>query len=100
MRSAIVGFVVGAAWLQMQASLPHYFIIVFLFGAACLLAVLARRRSLHRIRISLFAGMGVLLGFVWAALFAQYYLAAELPKNMEGRDITIVGTIDSMPSYF
>ncbi|WP_353153392.1 DNA internalization-related competence protein ComEC/Rec2 [Herminiimonas fonticola] len=100
MRSAIVGFVVGAAWLQMQASLPHYFIIAFLFGAACLLAALARRSSAYQFRIPLFAGMGALLGFVWAALFAQYYLAAELPKNLEGQDIRVVGTIDSMPSYF
>ncbi|CAL62356.1 Hypothetical protein HEAR2221 [Herminiimonas arsenicoxydans] len=100
MRSAIVGLVVGAAWLQVQASLPHYSIIAFLFAVACLLAVMARRSSLHRFRIPLFAGMGALLGFVWAALFAQYYLAAELPKNLEGRDITVVGTIDSMPAYF
>ena len=42
----------------------------------------------------------MLLGFVWAALFAQYYLSQELPKELEGQDVTIVGTIDSMPNYF
>lgn len=100
MRSAIVGFVVGAAWLQMQATLPHYFFLTFLFVLACALVALSRRVVLSQFKILLRLAMGVLLGFIWAALFAHYYLSDELPKELEGQDVTIVGTIDSMPSYF
>ncbi len=100
MRSAIVGFVVGAACLQMQATLPQYFFLIFLFILACALFALSRRVVLSQYKNLLRFVMGVLLGFVWAALFAQYYLSQELPKELEGQDVTIVGTIDSMPSYF
>ncbi len=104
MRSAIVGFVVGAACLQMQATLPHYSFLVFLLVVVGGLAALHRHVFQHvlqfQFNILLRALMGVLLGFVWAALFAQYYLSHELPKELEGQDVTIVGTIDSMPSYF
>lgn len=100
MRSAIVGFVVGVAWLQTQAVLPQYFILFFLTAIAGLLAVFVRRVSPHYFKIPLLAGMGALLGFVWASLFAQVYLMQELPKDLEGQDVTVVGTIDSMPSYF
>lgn len=100
MRSAIVGFVVGAACLQMQANLPQYFILLFLIVLACALAALSRRVVLYQFKIVLRLAMGALLGFVWAALFGQYYLSQELPKELEGQDVTIVGTIDSMPSYF
>lgn len=100
MRSAIVGFVVGVAWLQMQAVLPHYPIVFLLLASAGLLAVFVQRITPTYFKIPLLAGIGALLGFVWASLFAQFYLLQELPKDLEGQDITVVGTIDSMPSYF
>ncbi|MDB5773186.1 MAG: internalization-related competence protein ComEC/Rec2, partial [Burkholderia sp.] len=43
---------------------------------------------------------GATLGFTWAALFAQVYLSQELPKEWEGRDVTVIGTIDSLPYSF
>lgn len=99
MRSAIIGFVVGAAYLQMQAALPHYFLLIFLITLACALAGLSRRVVQSQVKIILSMAMGMLLGFIWSAFFAQYYLSQELPKEFEGQDVTIVGTIDSMPSY-
>ena len=100
MRSAIMGFVIGAAWLQTQASLPKYFSILLLLIAVCVLAALTRYSLLHKFKIPLLATTGAVLGFVWAALFAQYYLSQNLSKDLEGRDITVVGTIDSLPNYF
>ncbi len=100
MRSAIVGFVIGAASLQMQAALPHYFLLICLAAVACALAGLCLRVVLSQVKFLVRLVMGVLLGFIWAALFAQYYLSQELPKEFEGKDVTIVGTIDSMPNYF
>lgn len=100
MRSAIIGFVIGAAWLQTRATLPQYFSILLLLIAACVLMALARHSILHKFKTPLFALFGAVLGFVWAALFAQYYLSHELPKELEGKDITVVGTVSSLPNYF
>jgi competence protein ComEC len=100
MRSAIVGFVVGAACLQMQAALLQYSILIFLIVLACALGVLSRRIVLSSLKILVRFVVGALLGFVWATLFAQYYLSQELSKELEGKDVTIIGTIGSMPSYF
>lgn len=43
---------------------------------------------------------GALLGFCWAALIAHIALAPQLAKDDEGRDVTLVGTIDSLPYRF
>ena len=100
MRSAFIGLVVGAGWLQMQAALPAYSHLFFLLAVAGLLIMAKRMAFSRQVRIPLFAAAGAIFGFAWAALFAQHYLAQELPREWEGRDITIVGTIDSLPAYF
>lgn len=100
MRSAIIGFVTGAALLQNQAALPSSTILALLLAVAILSAL--RVRVLRRIffRIPVLASCGAIAGFAWAGLFAQFYLAGELPKDWEGHDVTVVGTIDSLPYYF
>ncbi|MDB5729638.1 MAG: internalization-related competence protein ComEC/Rec2, partial [Noviherbaspirillum sp.] len=100
MRSAVIGFAAGASLLQVQASLPSYWIIAIQTAAALLLAWLAGSRSASRVRIPAAVACGALLGFAWAALVAQHHLAQELPAEWEGRDITVVGTIASLPNHF
>jgi competence protein ComEC len=43
---------------------------------------------------------GLLLGYAWAALLAHQTLARELAPADEGRDLTVVGIVDSLPSRF
>ncbi|MNR92456.1 ComEC family competence protein [compost metagenome] len=100
MRSALLGFAIGAWWLQTQAKLPSYFSILLLLIVACVLVALLRHSILYKLKIPLFGALGVTLGFVWAALYAQYYLAHELPKELEGQDITVIGTVSSLPNVF
>lgn len=100
MRSTLLGFAIGAWLLQTQASLPSYFSILLLLIAACVLVALLRHSILYKFKIPLFGLLGATLGFVWAALFAQYYLAHELPKELEGQDITVIGTVASLPNVF
>jgi len=108
MRSAILGFVVGAAWLQMQPDLPGAWGLLGLVACVFLLALAIRRlprwtgRPARRAAGSVAAllACGALAGFVWAALLAHHYLREELPEAWEGRDITLVGTIDSLPNRF
>ena len=93
MRCAILGFVAGAALLQTRAALPTQ--ATLLAGVAVALLILFALRGPLRAPIA-----GALLGFGWAALLAQLALAPQLAKGDEGRDITLVGTIDSLPYRF
>jgi competence protein ComEC len=100
MRSAILGFVAGVAWLQTQALLPTQSFIAILVAIAILLSLSARLVRHSIFKVPLLMACGAVAGFVWAALFAQHVLSEELPKELEGRDVTVIGTIDSLPVNF
>ncbi|TFW32790.1 DNA internalization-related competence protein ComEC/Rec2 [Massilia horti] len=93
MRCAILGFVVGASFLQTCAELPAHAVSV-----ACIVLAVAFLLILHGAARA--ACAGALLGFAWAALFAHLALVDQLSKDDEGRDITLIGTVDSLPYRF
>ena len=108
MRTLILGFAAGAAWLQTQASLPpHAGALLWVIAGAGLMASLALRRyarwragwcsGLHS-AVALAAGVG--LGFYWAAWLAQAAMAPQLALADEGQDILVTGTIASLPYRF
>ena len=93
MRSTILGFVAGAAFLQTRAALPAAWQI-----AACLCAASALLLALRGpVRAAI---AGALAGFAWAAFIAHLTLAPRLDKADEGRDIEIVGTVAKLPHDF
>ncbi|HEY0065634.1 MAG TPA: DNA internalization-related competence protein ComEC/Rec2 [Telluria sp.] len=92
MRSAIVGFVSGAALLQTQPVLPDQAALLALTAVAGLCFLMRR--------VAFMLGGGVLAGFCWAALLATMALNHELARSDEGRDLTITGTVDSLPYRF
>lgn len=100
MRSAIIGFVSGAGLLQMQGDLPSVFLLLILAVLTLALGAVTRilRNSPAKIAVHIVAG--TIAGFVWAACFAHYYLADELPRELEGKDITVIGTVNSLPHRF
>ncbi|GAB3452308.1 DNA internalization-related competence protein ComEC/Rec2 [Massilia terrae] len=93
MRLAILGFVGGASFLQTCASLPSAWQLWACLVAALLVLGLLRGPART-------ATAGVLLGFAWAAALAGAALSDGLAKGDEGRDVTIVGTIDNLPYRF
>ena len=93
MRCAILGFVAGAAWIQTCAILPQGWLLVDL-ALAALFALLVLRGPCRA------AFAGAILGLCWAALLAHAALAPQLAREDEGRDFTIVGTVDSLPYTF
>lgn len=97
MRSAIVGFVLGVLWLQNQAALPSPFQLGFIVAGAVAAGSLARLAPRAPLKMVLLAVGGGALGFAWAALLAQHALAEQLPAAWEGRDLTVIGTVDSLP---
>jgi competence protein ComEC len=104
MRSAIIGFVIGICLLQMQATLLSssliWLLIAIVSSLGLLLWFVPVLSRYPFAKFSAIACCGALAGFVWATVFAQHYLVQELPKEWEGRDVTVVGTIDSLPYRF
>jgi competence protein ComEC len=93
MRCAILAFVAGAGLLQTQACLPAGDVLLALASSAILLLAWRRYLAVHIIS-------GAVLGFCWAGLLASLVLAPQLPKTDEGRDLTLVGTVASLPYTF
>ena len=100
MRTLILGFAAGAAWLQTQASLPpHAGVLLWLIaGSGFTVSLALHRHARWRCVVALAAGVG--LGFYWAAWLAQAALAPQLALADEGQDITVTGTIASLPYRF
>jgi competence protein ComEC len=91
MRCAILGFTAGILALQSAAALPSPALMSACAAAAIASLVLARRYK-HLAA----ACAGTLL----AALLAHLALAPQLAAADEGRDLTVVGIVDSLPSRF
>jgi competence protein ComEC len=96
MRCLILGIVAGVLYLQNAATLPPSWLQATCAVAALVLLVVAK----HAWRPVGMAATGLLLGYAWAALLAQVALAPALSKDDEGRDLQIVGIVDSLPARF
>jgi competence protein ComEC len=104
MRSAVIGFALGVVFLQTMAALPAVWLLCCLLALAVLSAAATCKIS-YKIpypHLKSVANLlaGALFGIAWAGLFAHYYLQHELAPEWEGRDITVIGTVDSLPAYF
>lgn len=93
MRSAILAFTAGAAWVQWQATLPGAATLIACSVVAIVILLLVRGHLRS-------VGAGLLLGACWAALCAHLALADALPQADEGRDIALVGVVASLPHRF
>ena len=92
MRCAILGFLAGVCWLQTRPELPSLELMACALGAALVLCALRKHAAVIL--------AAALLGASWAALFAHLALADSLPRELEGKDVTVVGTVDSLPHEF
>jgi len=101
---ALAAFVAGAFLLQQQPELPTAgtYTAGAAFSAGCAaLAWAARGRrqpAWSWTRHALLLAMAVLFGFGYAAWRAEMRLADELAFADEGRDVVVVGVIDSLPA--
>src|SRR5450830_214899 len=108
MRSAILGFAGGVALLQMQGQLQSWELHAGLLVLALLLLLIGwclvrgkRNAGVRKgLRVSLFLLGGGGAGFAWGGLMAQHYLDDALAPAWEGRDVTVIGTIDGLPGQF
>lgn len=100
MRTAILGFAAGAAILQMQGQLPAYPLAGLLLTASGWTVAAWGLRAHQPARPVLSAAAAAVLGFFWAALLATVALSSELPRDHEGRDLVLTGTVASLPYRF
>lgn len=100
MRSFILGVVGGAMVVQSAAALPTRACLAACVGAAFLLAACTRYLRRPAVKAVLVAGAGVLAGVAWSAWLAQAALAESLAARDEGRDLHIVGIVETLPYRF
>lgn len=95
MRVAVLSFLAGIAWLQLQADLPHVLTLAIL--AVVGLSVLAVGRWLGGLSVLAVIVGAFLLGASWGGWRAQCRLDDALPVAYEGRDIEVVGVVAGLP---
>ncbi|MEM5343245.1 DNA internalization-related competence protein ComEC/Rec2 [Paraburkholderia azotifigens] len=104
MRAVWCGFALGVVWLQQQAALPGWALLLGLSAGVCASIVVARLCFLRGAAWSSRAGwLAVLVaaacvGFAYAGWRAQTRLVFELPREWEGRDIVVSGWIKGLPT--
>jgi competence protein ComEC len=100
MRSFILGFVAGTMILQTSATLPAPSMLAAGAGTALLLLMWARVLRYPAARFAAIACAGVLAGAAWSALLAQAALSDALDARDEGRDLHVVGVVETLPYRF
>ncbi len=103
MRLFVLAFAGGIWFLQQQVRLPGAESLLGL-GLAAVLALslgVMGRESAPGVRRFLARGWLLAgaagLGFVWAAGFAHWRMADELPQALEGQDIEVSGVVAGLP---
>ncbi|MGB8855251.1 MAG: DNA internalization-related competence protein ComEC/Rec2 [Burkholderiales bacterium] len=99
MRLFILGFVFGVWFLQQQAQLPdlRYAWVVPLLAVAWLTAQKFRLKYSASLGWAFLIVLAIGCGFHWAAWRAQVRIAEHLPAEWEGRDISVIGVVASLP---
>jgi competence protein ComEC len=106
MAAVLAAFVIGVFALQQQAELPsHAALLVLAVALAAAIATawfMARSRQRDEVRnraaLALLALAAALAGYGYAALRAELRLADALAPADEGKDLRIIGLIDSLPA--
>lgn len=103
MIALVLGLTGGVWWLQQQAVLPAQNICLILagIGLGLLIAVATMGKSALAARYlviwTLLAVAGACFGFALAAQRAEWRLADELPKALEGQDVLVTGVVATLP---
>lgn len=123
MRCVIIGFVIGVALLQQQAVLPSmwWFVVgllvavIFVFYARRVKRLFISNHNNHNIHknqnnhkhsnnqirfllsFSLEILLAILAGFCWSGMLAIWFISEELPTELQGQDIQVVGLVSNLP---
>jgi competence protein ComEC len=94
-------FASGVWLLQLQPVLPSLAWAGWLAAGPLLLVLLRGGGGLRRIlRQAVILITALACGFAWAAWMAHVRMADALPADWEGRDITLVGVVATLPQQY
>lgn len=88
MNRILLAFVAGSALFQLSPRLPEAAWVLL-----CLPLLLLWRNPVMRPALAFFVGLS------WGLLFAHWQLSHRLPAEIEGRDLSLEGRVDSLPVY-
>lgn len=97
----IILFAFGVWLLQLQPALPPLAWAAWLATGPLLLALLQGEGGLSRVlRQIVILATALVCGFAWAAWQAHVRMADALPAGWEGRDISVVGVVATLPQIY
>lgn len=98
MIAPIIAFAAGIWWLQQQPALPPlawaWVLLAVAAAAVAFRGVAAWRHSIRTVLTLMVCAGG---GFFWTAGLAHLRMADALPSEWEGRDISVIGVVASLP---
>lgn len=106
MRSVLIGFAIGICLLQWQSCLwsPLWYGLMMLPLLLCLVGRVlfpaSRRLVGSLLTVLMLCACGAGVGFGWAGWCASRALSDQLPKMLEGQDLLVTATVDSLPFRF
>jgi len=96
-----VVFFAGGVWLlQQQAQLPAMTLTCSLATAGALILLRGEHAAMRLSRWVLTCALCLGAGFFWAAAAAHWRMSDALPAEWEGRDVTLIGTVASLPQVY
>ncbi|MGD9108665.1 MAG: DNA internalization-related competence protein ComEC/Rec2 [Gammaproteobacteria bacterium] len=90
MQIFILSFLVGVCGFLAATHVPNLFLLL----TGLLVAVVIYLRFKNKITIVM---LGIICGFCWVMLYAQVQLAHRLPAAQEGKVLSVVGKVISLP---
>ncbi len=92
MIASVVCFLLGICTLHLFPSLPSCLWIILGIAAVGLVILLFPKLKLHYL-------LAYGLGFLWVTFQAQLHLDKQLPEDLQGVPLTVIGTIANLPEF-
>ena len=105
MIPSVIGFLTGICSLQAFSMIPSKAFMLGLLLWVLVLCVWVYYKNNHQHKNKflklhwIVIMLAYALGLLWVSLHAQWHFDKQLPEELQGRPLTIVGTIASIPEF-
>lgn len=101
MIASVISFLLGVCTLHSFSSLPSYGLMLGGISVLALLGIFTlccpQYSSWKGLKLQYLCIYGA--GFLWISLHAHWYLAKQLPEDLQGQPLSIMGSIASIPDF-
>lgn len=95
MITCVLSFLLGICSVYIFSHIPSY----ELLRCAFLLSALITFIIIFLPKLKLHYLLAFFLGFLWVSIQVHWHFDKQLPENLQGQPLTVVGTIASIPSF-